>query len=127
MKRNLIPRHIGWTALALALGFSFMADTVSRLAEQSVCSGRAPVNCPRYQPQDPSGVVPVESRKKAPQLVAASQAVTTPDPVRLGLPSPVLFAAPPDRTLEYQRSAEGDFQAAAAGGERLPGKRAPPA
>lgn len=127
MKRNTFHRQITWAALALALAFSFMADTVSRLAEQTSRGGRAPVNCPRYQPQDSSGVVPVESRKKAPQLLASSQAVTTPDPVRLALPNPVFSADPPDRMPEYWRSAEGGLHAASAGCDRLPGKRAPPA
>jgi hypothetical protein len=127
VKKNSIHRQITWAALALALAFSFMADTVSRLAEQTSRGRRAPVNYPRYQPQDASGVVPVESRKKAPQLLASSQAVTTPDPVRLALPSPVFFADPPDRTPQYCRSAEGWLDAASAGCVRLPGTRAPPA
>ena len=127
MKRKPFHRQIFWTALALALGFSFMADTVCRLAGQTLHGGRATVNYPRYQPHDSSGVVPVDSRKKAPQLLASSQAVTTPDPVRLALPSPVFLANPPDRLPEFWQSAEGGFPAASAGCDRLPGKRAPPA
>lgn len=127
MKRTTLHRQTAWAALALALGFSFMADSVSRLAELTWRPGQTPVPCPRYQPQDPSGALPAESSKKVPQLQAFSQALTTPDPVRFAPPNPIFSADPPDRTPEYWRSVEGGFPASSAGCDRLPGKRAPPA